>query len=85
MCGQSLSSSKVTSKLDLEDQLNSSLTKALAISTFILDENFRNYPDSVRHGCLWVINDYIENAIHAANKLQSHCKAALYENYGSHN
>lgn len=58
-------------KLDLEDELNTSLTKAHAIATLALDENFRNYPDSIRHGCLWAISDYIEASISATDSLQS--------------
>lgn len=60
------------SRLDLEDKLDSSLAKALAISTFALDENFRNYPDSIKHDCLWAINDYIETSVNIIEEMQRH-------------
>lgn len=70
MCGQSLSNNKIDFKLDFKDQFDSSLAKALAISTFTLDENFKSYPEPIKHSCLWAINDYIEAAIKAADNLQ---------------
>lgn len=45
-------------KLDIVDELNASLAKAHAVATLTLDENFRNYPDSIKHSCLWAISDY---------------------------